>query len=167
MKLASCGVTFVPLHEGHLGLAFSRSEMVMVTSNGFWHCSQRNSYLGMVSPSILRLSPRRNYSYIDSGEIPPRAVEAGRQPSRDRIARSEDDRDRARRLLGRQSRRTAPGGHDDVDLESHELGGECGGSVGFPVAPSVLDGDVPSLDVAQLPQPLSERVFKAGRSGTQ
>ena len=37
MKDPSCGVTFVPLHVGHVGLAFARSEMVRVSSNGFWH----------------------------------------------------------------------------------------------------------------------------------
>src|SRR5690242_5844563 len=50
MKLPSGATTFVPLHVGHLSLAFSRSEMVMVSSKGFWHVSHRNSYLGMVSP---------------------------------------------------------------------------------------------------------------------
>jgi hypothetical protein len=39
----SCGTTFVPWHVGHLGLAFSRSEIVTVSSKGFLHFSQRNS----------------------------------------------------------------------------------------------------------------------------
>ena len=47
MKVPSCGVTFVLLHVGHLILAFSLSEMVMVSSNGFSHFSHMNSYLGM------------------------------------------------------------------------------------------------------------------------
>src|SRR5215468_10967810 len=48
MKAPSCGATFVPLHAGHVTLAFSRSEMVMMSSNGFVHSSHINSYLGMV-----------------------------------------------------------------------------------------------------------------------
>jgi hypothetical protein len=48
MKVPSCGVTFVLLHVGHLIRAFSFSEMVMVSSNGFRHFSHMNSYLGMV-----------------------------------------------------------------------------------------------------------------------
>ncbi len=48
MKVPSCGVTFVLLHVGHLTLAFSLSEMVMVSSNGFLHFLHMNSYLGMV-----------------------------------------------------------------------------------------------------------------------
>src|SRR5262249_6104176 len=48
MKAPSCGATFVPLHAGHVTLAFSRSEMVMMSSNGFVHSSHMNSYLGMV-----------------------------------------------------------------------------------------------------------------------
>jgi hypothetical protein len=43
MKPANCWVTFVPLHVGHLGLAFSRSEMVMMSSKGFLHVSHMNS----------------------------------------------------------------------------------------------------------------------------
>jgi hypothetical protein len=48
MKVPICGVTFVLLHVGHLIRAFSFSEMVMVSSNGFLHFSHMNSYLGMV-----------------------------------------------------------------------------------------------------------------------
>src|SRR5207247_11030362 len=55
MKPPSCGVTFVPLHAGHWGFAFSRSESVMTSSNGFLHFSQRNSYLGIGQSSILLL----------------------------------------------------------------------------------------------------------------
>jgi hypothetical protein len=43
MKLPSCGTTFVLLHFGHLTFAFSRSEMVMVSSKGFLHFWHRNS----------------------------------------------------------------------------------------------------------------------------
>jgi hypothetical protein len=42
MKLPSCGTTFVLLHLGRLGFAFSHPEMVMVSSKGFRHFSQRN-----------------------------------------------------------------------------------------------------------------------------
>jgi hypothetical protein len=35
-------MTFAPLHVGHWSLAFSRSEIVMVTPNAFLHFSQRN-----------------------------------------------------------------------------------------------------------------------------
>src|SRR5215471_8058353 len=42
-KPENCATTFVPLHVGHFGLAFSRSEMVMISSNGFLHFSQRYS----------------------------------------------------------------------------------------------------------------------------
>jgi hypothetical protein len=43
MKPLNCGTTFVPLHVGHFGVVFSRSEIVIVSSKGFWHFSQRNS----------------------------------------------------------------------------------------------------------------------------
>ena len=51
MKPVSCGVTFVPLHVGHVGFAFSRSEMVMIRSNGFLHFSHMNSYRG-IEPTL-------------------------------------------------------------------------------------------------------------------
>jgi hypothetical protein len=43
MKPLSCGATLEPLHLGHVGFAFSRSEMVMISSKGFRHFSQMNS----------------------------------------------------------------------------------------------------------------------------
>jgi hypothetical protein len=43
MKVPTCGTTFVLLHFGHLTFAFSRSEMVMVSSKGFGHFWHRNS----------------------------------------------------------------------------------------------------------------------------
>ena len=52
MKVPSCGVTFVLLHVGHLTMAFSLSEMLMVSSNGFVHLSHMNSYLGMISSPV-------------------------------------------------------------------------------------------------------------------
>src|SRR5215831_19047658 len=69
MKAPNCGATFVPLHAGHLTLAFSRSEMVMMSSNGFSHSSHINSYLGMVilpGQSSFRRAQRRS--------VPPEAL---------------------------------------------------------------------------------------------
>src|SRR2546428_9500271 len=74
MKPPSCGVTFVPLHFGHVTFAPSCSEMVMVRSKGFLHFSQRYSYLGMgLSPDSVLVSvsvPRQifvcPYSMISS-----------------------------------------------------------------------------------------------------
>jgi len=60
MKVPSCGVAFVLLHVGHLILAFSFSEMDIVSSNGFPHFSHMNSYLGMVISPIS--PPRRTHS---------------------------------------------------------------------------------------------------------
>src|SRR5712692_7992417 len=72
MKGASCVVTFVLLHVGQLTLLFSRSERVMVSSNGFRHFSQMNAYLGMAvtSPvSMLRVLHSSNVSTLRS--LPP------------------------------------------------------------------------------------------------
>jgi hypothetical protein len=43
MKPLNCGTTLVPLHVGHFTWAFSRAEMVMMSSKDFLHFSQRNS----------------------------------------------------------------------------------------------------------------------------
>jgi hypothetical protein len=43
MNPLNCGTTLSPWHLGHVGFVFSRSEIVMMSSNGFLHVSQRNS----------------------------------------------------------------------------------------------------------------------------
>jgi hypothetical protein len=48
MNVPSSGVTVLPLQVGHVILVLARSDIVMVSSNGFWHVSHMNSYLGMV-----------------------------------------------------------------------------------------------------------------------
>jgi len=63
MKVPSWGVTFVPLHVGHWILAFSLSEIVMISSNGLSHFSHINSYLGMTTlVAGSAYSPRRTGS---------------------------------------------------------------------------------------------------------
>jgi len=63
MKVPSRGVTFVPLHVGHWILAFSLSEIVMISSKGFSHFSHMNSYLGMTTlVAGSAYSPRRTGS---------------------------------------------------------------------------------------------------------
>ena len=63
MKVPSWGVTFVPLHLGHWILAFSLSEIVMISSKGFSHFSHLNSYLGMTTlVAGSAYSPRRTGS---------------------------------------------------------------------------------------------------------
>ena len=54
MKPPNCGVTFVPLHAGHLGFAFSCSEIVMVSSKGFLHFSQRYTAFAHHTPCLAR-----------------------------------------------------------------------------------------------------------------
>ena len=43
MKPVSWGETFVPLHVGHSGVAFSRSAIVTVSSMGFLHFPRSSS----------------------------------------------------------------------------------------------------------------------------
>ena len=56
MNVPRSGVTFLPLQLGQMVLALARSDMVMISSNGFLHVSHMNSYLGMVI--LLARSPR-------------------------------------------------------------------------------------------------------------
>src|SRR5262249_55118983 len=45
---------------------------------------------------------------------------------------------------------------DDVDFELHQLGGQVGESFILPMSPSPFDGDVLTLYVPELAQPLAE-----------
>jgi len=63
------------------------------------------------------------------------------------------------RLLRRQSRYQAMR-DDDVDLETYQLRGEAGKTLGFASGPPVLDGDVLALDVPAIAQSLAECVCR-------
>ena len=70
-----------------------------------------------------------------------------------------DDGDRRRRLLCRDGSRRCRC-DQDVDLETDQLGRQEWEPLGFPVVRSVLDDDVLSVLVAQLPKPLLERLYE-------
>jgi hypothetical protein len=55
-------------------------------------------------------------------------------------------------MLGRPDHRVPSAGHDDVNLETHQLGCKLRNPIGFPFRRSVLDGDALSIDVAKLAQ---------------
>ena len=60
-------------------------------------------------------------------------------------------------MLGSKGRER-PAGHDDVHLEPEQLGREVGEPLGLPLRISILDDDVLALDVAEVAQPLAERL---------
>lgn len=68
MNVDSWGLTRVLLHPGHRGLVFSRSEIVITSSNGFPHFSQWNSYLGigclLLRPSSSLRRPWRSTRWL-------------------------------------------------------------------------------------------------------
>jgi hypothetical protein len=64
-------------------------------------------------------------------------------------ARRRDDRDRPRRLFGRECR-FATGGHQDVDLRIDQLGGQTSKAAHLRVSPPRLKEYVLSLHVPQL-----------------
>src|SRR5262249_20598686 len=66
-----------------------------------------------------------------------------------------NDRDRGRRLF-RRSGWWCAFGDDNVDLESNQVGGKDREPVIVPVCISVLDGDVPALDIAEGAQSLPD-----------
>jgi hypothetical protein len=86
------------------------------------------------------------------------------EPAPQRIAREEDEGDRPGRLLGGEGHRDADR-HDDVDVETHQLGRELGPALELPVGPSVLDRQIPSLDVAEVPHPLPESLVQVAGPG--
>jgi len=64
----------------------------------------------------------------------------------------EDDRNRAGRLLGGESR-SGRGGDDNVHLQTDKLGGKPGQSLNLPAREPILDGNVLTLDVPELRNP--------------
>ena len=62
------------------------------------------------------------------------------------------DGNRLGRILGRPGMPGPSCSHDDIDLETHQLGREPRLPLGPPLRKSVLDGDVLSFYVAKLAQ---------------
>ena len=90
--------------------------------------------------------------------FPPRAREIADEPGAHRIGNArEDDGDRAGRLLrGKRGRSTWR--DDDVRLEANQLGGQVGQSLDPPPCEPDHNGNVLTLDVTELAQPLPEGV---------
>ena len=59
-------------------------------------------------------------------------------------------------MFGGQGRGRAPAGHDQIDLESNQLGCKGWKSLDLPLGVSIFDHEVASLDVAEITQPLAE-----------
>jgi hypothetical protein len=67
MKTPNSGTTLVPLHFGHVGLVFWRSEIVRMSSNGFWHFSQK----------LVARHPRLRFPYLCENARPSNLRMAG------------------------------------------------------------------------------------------
>ena len=63
-----------------------------------------------------------------------------------------NDGNRLGRILGRLDRRVPSRYHDDINLETHQLGRKLREPIALPLRISVLDGDVLSFYVAKLAQ---------------
>src|SRR4029450_13384405 len=66
-----------------------------------------------------------------------------------------DDRDRLGRLLGGLAR-CSTHRHDDVHLQTDQVGREDGVAIGLALGPSGLDGDVLTFHIAQVAQSVAE-----------
>jgi hypothetical protein len=101
--------------------------------------------------------------YSGPDERDPGQIAAGSRQTRDEASAfrkrgpAEDDGNRRGRLLCRE-RRGGGGGANNVDVEFHERTGQPWQARGVTVRPAGFDREVPSLDVAQLAQPPSERL---------
>ena len=63
--------------------------------------------------------------------------------------------------LERTRRRRSSCGHDEVEIELHQLAGEHGKPRVVPVGPAVLDEDVVAFHVAEIAQPGAKGVTQA------
>jgi hypothetical protein len=84
--------------------------------------------------------------------------EAGDDALANRIANSQDDHGNRRGgVLGRQSRRRAPR-QDHVYVQANQFRGQARESFIAAIGRSVLDEETASLNVPELPHPLSEPI---------
>jgi len=82
--------------------------------------------------------------------------QAGDEPCRYWVGGGgKDDRDRPCRLSGGPDQRAAAG-HDDVDIDTDQLGCQFGVTLLRPLGITLLDSDVPTFDVPELLQALTE-----------
>jgi hypothetical protein len=86
--------------------------------------------------------------------LPPGRERAFNQTCRDRIdpAARHNDWNRLRRISGRHDRAEPSCYHNDINLETHQLGGKLTEPIAIPLRISVLHGDVLSFYVAKLAQ---------------
>src|SRR5262249_26483353 len=61
-----------------------------------------------------------------------------------------DDRNRLGRILGRSGQYDPSCYHDDIDVETHQLGSKLGSPIGLPLRIPVIDGDVLSFYITQV-----------------
>ena len=90
----------------------------------------------------------------NAGDVAAGTGKAFNQACRDRIGPKahHNDGNRLGRILGRLDRPLPSCYHDDINLETHQLGRKLREPIGLPLRISVLDGDVLSFDVATLAQ---------------
>ena len=73
-------------------------------------------------------------------------------PRQDRTHTRHNDGNRLGRILGRLDPPVPSRYHDNINLETHQLGRKLRGPIELPLRISVFDGDVLSFDVAKLAQ---------------
>jgi hypothetical protein len=101
-------------------------------------------------PQALPAELRRHATI--TGDVSARACQAHDEPGPDRIgAVGHHDRDRLRLLLDRRNPFIG-GRHDDVDLDSHELGGGLGESLTLELAEPLFEDNVSPFHISPLPQ---------------
>ena len=92
------------------------------------------------------------------GDVLARTSEARHKPGPHRIADPDHDNGNFRGcLLGRAGRRRAVD-RDHIHRTAHEIGRDFGEPVRQPVTVTILEGDVLAFQVAEIAQPLPERV---------
>ena len=102
----------------------------------------------------MRISNRFPYNpgapVLNPVMLPPGRCETGHQPTGDRVDRANKyNWNRASRFLGRACC-CASRGEDDINLEPNQLRREGGKAINISLRPSVFDGDVLSLNIAQI-----------------
>ena len=102
--------------------------------------------------SSSRFPPSSGLKVCKTGDVAAGTGKAFNYACLDRIGPTarHNDGNRLGRILGCPDRRDPSCYHDDINLETHQLGGKLGGSIGFPLRIAVLGCDVLSFYVTKL-----------------
>ena len=140
----------IPAHAPRLGEPFSLRELAVgrIVEN-----RDTGKFGNRFFEQLQPFPPSSVERFVMPVTLPPgRARLSTRPASTGSAPAHHNDRNRLGRIHGRPDQRVPSCYHDDIDLETHQLGRKLREPIELPLSISVLDGDVLSFYVTKLAQ---------------